>query len=84
MIGSAIFIRMNWIIKAILNFIVLIVFIVVISVIRPCLFDNFDKSVYGICTSCSEFVESKIEAGVLLAALFVATVILGRSVSLWS
>ena len=81
MIGTAMFIRMNWIIKAVLNFIVLIIFIIVVSVIRPCLFDNFDKTVYGICRRCNEFVEIKVEAGVLLAALFVATVILGRSVS---
>ena len=81
MIGTAMLIRMNWIIKAVLNLTALIIFIIVVSVIRPCLFDNFDKTVYGICRRCSEFVEIKVEAGVLLAALFVATVILGRSVS---
>ena len=81
MIGTAMFIRMNWIIKAVLNLIALIVFIIVISVIRPCLFDNFDKTVYGICTSCTEFMEIKVEAGVLLVVLFLATVFLGRSVS---
>ena len=80
MIGSAIFIRMNWFFKAVLNLLALIIFIVVISAVNPCLFDNFDKAVYGICTHCNEFVETKVEAGVLLAALFVATVILGRSV----
>lgn len=82
MIGTAMFIRMNWIIKAVLNLIALIIFIIVVSVIQPCLFDNFDKTVYGICRRCNEFVEIKVEAGVLLAALFVATVILGRSVSM--
>ena len=82
MIGSAIFIRMNWFIKAVLNLLALIVFIIVIVVARPCLFDNFDKTVYGICASCgNEFVSTKVEAGVLLAGLFIATVILGRSVS---
>ena len=83
MIGTAMFIRMNWIIKAVLNLIALIIFIVVVNAIRPCLFDNFDKTVYGICRSCNEFVEIRVEAGVLLAALFVATVILGRSVSVY-
>ena len=82
MIGTAMFIRMNWIIKAVLNLIALIMFVIVISVIRPCLFDNFDKTVYGICTHCNEFVEIKVEAGVLLTVLFLATVLLGRSVSI--
>lgn len=82
MIGSAIFIRMNWFIKAMINFIALIMFVLVITVIRPCLFDNFDKTVYGICASCNnEFVGTKVEAGILMAGLFVATVFLGRSVS---
>ena len=81
MISTAMFIRMNWIIKAVLNLIALIIFIIVVSVIQPCLFDNFDKTVYGICRRCNEFLEIRVEAGILLAALFVATVILGRSVS---
>ena len=72
---------MNWFFKAVLNFIALVVFIVVITSVRFCLFDNFDKNVYGICASCSEFIETKVEAGILLAGLFIATVILGRSVS---
>ena len=82
MIGIAMFIRMNWMIKAFLNLITLIIFIIVISTIRPCLFDNFDKTVYGICTSCNEFVETKVEASVLLATLFLAILFLGRSVSI--
>ena len=72
---------MSWIIKALLNLIALVVYIVVITGVRSCLFDNFDKTIYGICTSCNEFIETKVEASVLLVALFIATVILGRSVS---
>ena len=48
-IGTAIFIRLNWIIKCTLNLVALIVYLVVILDVRHCLFDNYDKSVYGIC-----------------------------------
>ena len=56
---------------------------VVITDIKHCLFDNYDKTIIGICTSCDEYVELKIQAGIFLSAVFVATVLLGRSVSVF-
>ena len=48
-IGTAVFIRLNWIIKSVINVIALIIFLVIICSYQACLFDNYDKSVYGIC-----------------------------------
>lgn len=48
-VGTAVFIRLNWIIKCTLNLLALIVYLVIILDVRHCLFDNYDKSVYGIC-----------------------------------
>lgn len=79
MIGTTIFIRLNWIIKGLLNLMALVVYLVVIAEVRHCLFDNYDKSVFGICTSCHDYTQSKTTAGIFLCAVFIATVILGRS-----
>jgi len=48
-IGTAVFIRLNWIIRSLLNLIALVIYLIVILFIQSCLFDNYDKSVYGIC-----------------------------------
>ena len=48
-IGTAVFIRLNWIIKFVINLIALVIFLVIICSHQACLFDNYDKSVYGIC-----------------------------------
>lgn len=84
MIGSVIFIRMNWIIKTLLNLILFIVYTIVVIGIRSCLFDNLDKNVFGICTSCDQFLETKVSSVVLLFILFCATVCLGRHVCILS
>ena len=80
MIGSAIFIRMNWMIKASMNLIAFVVYVSVIAGARHCLFDNYDLNVFGICSACEQHVQSKVIAGIILAAMFLATVVLGRSV----
>ena len=82
MIGSVIFIRMNWLIKALLNLSAFIVYTVVVTEIRSCLFDNFDKTVFGICTSCDQFIETKTYSIILIFTVFCATVLLGRHVSI--
>lgn len=81
MIGTVIFIRMNWLIKCLLNLIAFVVYAVVVLDIRSCLFDNYDKTVFGICTSCDQFIETKISSSILLFTVFCATVLLGRHVS---
>lgn len=81
LIGTAIFIRMNWFFKAVLNGIAFIIYVVIIASVKSCLFDNYDKSIVGICAPCERYIELKIQAGIFLSAVFVATVILGRSVS---
>lgn len=80
MIGTVIFIRMNWLIKFILNLTAFIIYAVVVIDIRSCLFDNYDKTVYGLCTSCNQFIETKISSLILLLTVFCATVLLGRHV----
>ncbi len=81
MIGTAIFIRMNWLIKFVLNLAAFIVYAVVVLDIRSCLFDNYDRTVFGICTSCKQYNETKISSTILLFTVFCATVLLGRHVS---
>ncbi len=81
MIGSAIFIRMNWLFKAVLNIIAFIIYTAIIAGSDHCLFDNYDLTVYGICAECESHPQSKWTSGVSLAAVLVATIILGRSVS---
>ena len=81
MIGSVIFIRMNWLIKFLLNLSAFIVYAVVVLNIRSCLFDNYDKTIFGICTSCDEYIETKISSSILLFTVFCATFLLGRHVS---
>lgn len=81
MIGTVIFIRMNWLIKFLLNLIAFIVYAVVVLDIRNCLFDNYDKVVFGFCTSCDQFIETKTSSSILLFTVFCATVLLGRHVS---
>ena len=78
-IGTAVFIRLNWIIKSVINLIALIIFLVIICSYQACLFDNCDKSVYGICRPCVQYVELKVFAALTLVSLFLATVLLGRS-----
>ena len=82
MIGSVIFIRLNWFIKSALNVAVFVVYLAVVLNISSCLFDNFDKSVYGICMKCEVYQESKVASSVLLAIVVVATIFLGRQVRL--
>lgn len=82
MIGSVIFIRLNWLIKSVLNVLAFIVYLVVVLEISACLFDNFDKSVYGICMKCEVYQESKVASSILLAIVVVATIFLGRQVRL--
>lgn len=82
MIGSVIFIRMNWLYKAMLNLIAFIVYTVIVNVTRSCLFDNFDKTIYGYYTDCDLFIETKISSSILLATVLCATILLGRHVSL--
>lgn len=82
MIGSVIFIRMNWLIKAVLNIIAFIVYIIVVVGVRNCLFDNFDKTVFGFCTNCQQYEETKSSSAILLSAVLCATIVLGRHVSL--
>ena len=81
MIGSVIFIRMNWLIKFLLNLLAFIIYAVVVLDVRSCLFDNYDKSVFGFCTSCDDYIETKISSSILLFTVFCATVLLGRHVS---
>lgn len=81
MIGTVIFIRMNWIYKALLNLAAFIVYTVVVVGTRSCLFDNYDKTIFGICTSCDQFIETKIYSSILLSTVLCATVLLGRHVS---
>lgn len=81
MIGTVMFIRMNWLYKALLNLIAFIVYTVVVIDIRSCLFDNYDKTIYGICTSCDLFIDTKTYSSILLFTVFCATVLLGRHVS---
>ena len=64
-IGTAIFIRLNWIIKCTLNLVALIVYLVVILDVRHCLFDNYDKSVYGICRRYSLLQTHACTVGVI-------------------
>ncbi len=80
MIGSVVFIRMNWLIKALLNLLVFCVYAIVAASVNACLFDNFDKTVYGMC-SCDQFIETKNSSIILLFIVFCATVLLGRHVS---
>ena len=81
MIGSAIFIRMNWMFKAALNILAFIIYMGVIAGASHCLFDNYDLTVYGICSQCEHHLQSKWTSGITLAAVLLATIILGRSVS---
>ena len=81
MIGTVIFIRMNWLIKFSLNLAAFIVYAVVVLDFRSCFFDNYDKTVYGICTSCDLYIETKVSSTILLFTVFCATVVLGRHVS---
>lgn len=81
MIGSVIFIRLNWLIKALLNLVAFVLYVAVVVGVRSCLFDNYDKSVFGICTNCNEYIETKSSSSILLFLVFVATVMLGRHVS---
>jgi hypothetical protein len=78
-IGSAIFIRLNWIIKSTITLMAIVLYLYVIHGTRRCLFDNYDKSVYGICRSCAEYPELKGMATIVLVGLFIATVLLGRN-----
>jgi hypothetical protein len=80
MIGTVIFIRMNWLIKCLLNLLAFIVYAVVVLDVASCLFDNYDKTVFGFCTSCDDFIETKVSSTVLLFTVFCATVLLGRHV----
>lgn len=81
MIGTVIFIRMNWIIKFFINLSAFIVYAVVVVDIRSCLFDNYDKTIFGYCTNCDHFVETKTHSSILLLTVFCGTVLLGRHVS---
>lgn len=80
MIGSVMFIRLNWLIKSVLNMLVFGMYLVVVLSISHCLFDNFDKSVYGICTKCDIYLESRTASSIQLAIVLVATILLGRHV----
>lgn len=80
MIGTVIFIRMNWLIKCSLNLVAFVVYAVVVLDVRSCLFDNYDKTIFGFCTSCDQFIETKISSSILLFTVFCATVLLGRHV----
>ena len=42
-ISTAVFIRLNWIIRSLLNLIALVIYLIVILYIQSCLFDNYDK-----------------------------------------
>ena len=81
MIGSAIFIRMNWMFKAVLNIIAFVVYAIVIAYTSHCLYDNYDLNVYGICSSCESRPQEKWTGIVSLFVVLLATIILGRSVS---
>ena len=81
MIGSVIFIRMNWLYKALLNLIAFIVYTVVVLGTQSCLFDNYDKTIFGFCTSCDQFIETKTYSSILLFTVLCATILLGRHVS---
>ena len=81
MIGSLIFIRMNWLFKAALNLAAFIVYMVIIGHVGFCLFDNHDSFVYGSCLSREDRVQSVWVGGIALSVVFLTTVILGRTVS---
>ena len=64
-----------------LNIMAYILYLVVVLAISDCLFDNFDRSVLGVCMSCQVYVETKVASSILLSIVVVATIVLGRHVS---
>ena len=68
-------------VRALLSTIAVVIYILVITYIRRCIFTNYDKSVYGICWECSWIFELKDSASITLVALLGACIMLGRHVS---
>lgn len=48
MMSTVVFVRLNWIIKTAINLIAVSVYTGIIIGARNCLFDNFDRAVYGL------------------------------------
>ena len=80
MIGVAMFVRLNWVYKSILTLLAATIYLVVILVVRPCLFDNYDKTIYGICWQCSWLLNLRYFAIVNIITLLLAILLLGRHV----
>lgn len=79
-ISVSVFVRLNWIYKSLMSSLAVLVYIVIVLAVRPCLFDDYDKSVYGICWDCSWIFNLKYIGVVQLLILLLAIILLGRHV----
>ena len=77
----AIFIRSNWIGRSIGGIVAVIAYIVVIMSARSCLFLNYDKNLYGICTECDWIITLQDRAVITLSAVLLGCILLARHVS---
>lgn len=58
-----------------------LVYVTVILSAQSCLYDNYDKAVFGICWECDWMFELKDRAAIILVVLFISVAFLGRHVS---
>lgn len=80
-ISVAVFVRLNWFYKALISLVAVGVYIGVILGVQYCLYDNYDKFVFGFCWECNWIFELKYRAVIVLSMLSLFIISLGRHVS---
>ncbi|XP_065903234.1 adenylate cyclase type 6-like [Dysidea avara] len=78
MMSTVVFVRLNWITKTVINLTAVSVYTGIIAGARHCLFDNFDRAVYGLCIPCTHYFQLKVESVILLWTLFLALLMIAR------